>query len=315
MAMDSLFLFALLIAPEGTVEAAQAHVPGASLTVEFSEPLPTATANDIVGWIESAASNVSRVYGRFPNPDAKVIVTPSASRRWGDDSAVYFGRVTRFDGEKVELFVNPERPMDEFYSDWTATHEFSHLMLPLLNQKYRWITEGFATYYQNVLMARGGHYTNEFAWQRLTEGFERGRNSRPDLSPNEATTTRARDATMKIYWSGAALALIADVDLRSRSGGTESLNSVLDKLQDCCLPARRLWSGPKLFRKLDALLDDPERPVFMPLYRQIADDEDFPDIAILLNDLGVTPGPQPGAPARLNASARLSALRASIMQP
>ncbi len=315
MAMDSLLLFALLMAPDDSVESAQADVPGASLAVEFSEPLPAATASDIVGWIESAASNVSLVYGRFPNPDAKIVITPSTSSRWGDHSAVYFGRVTRFDGEKVELFVNPDRPMDEFYSDWTATHEFSHLMLPLLNRKYRWITEGFATYYQNILMARGGHYTKEFAWQRLTEGFERGRNSRPDLSPNEATEARARDATMKVYWSGAALALIADVDLRNRSGGTESLNTVLDKLQDCCLPARRLWSGPKLFKKLDALLDDPEKPVFMPLYRRHANTENFPDIEALLDDLGVTPGFQPGAPARLNASARLSALRESILLP
>ena len=120
---------------------------------------------------------------------------------------------------------------------------------------------------------------------------------------------------MKIYWSGAALALMADVELRNRSGGTESLNTVLDKLQGCCLPARRLWSGPKLFKKLDTLLDDPQKPVFMPLYRQVADARDFPDIKTLLDDLGVTPGSQPGVPARLNASARLSAVRESILRP
>lgn len=67
-------------------------------------------------------------------------------------------RVTRRDGETVGLFVNSERPIDDFYSDWTATHEFSHLMLPLLSQRYRWISEGFASYFQNILMSRAGRY-------------------------------------------------------------------------------------------------------------------------------------------------------------
>ena len=256
----------------------------ATLNIEVRQPVDERKAAEIIEWIEATANDVTLVYGRFPNPKAKIIVIPTTENSWGSDSAVIFGRVTRRRGETVELFVNPDRPIEEFYADWTATHEFSHLMLPLLNQRYRWISEGFASYYQNVLMARAGHYTQEHAWQRLSDGLERGRESRPDLSLNEAAEGGIRYARMKIYWSGAAIALLADIELRQRSGGTESLDTVLGQLQACCLPSRSQWSGQRLFKKLDSFLGT---PVFMPLYRKHANTEGFPDFAPALSRLGV----------------------------
>jgi len=257
----------------------------ATLSIEVRQPVNTIKAQEIVEWIQSTADTVKLVYGRFPNPDARIIVIPSAENAWGSDSPVIYGRVTRNNGETVELFIDPDRPIEEYYSDWTATHEFSHLMLPLVSQRSRWISEGFATYYQNVLMSRAKRYTPEFAWQRLSEGFERGRKSRPDLSPNDAASGGIRLARMKIYWSGAAIALMADSKLRERSNGKESLDQALGQLQSCCLPSERRWSGTELFKKLDTFV---ETPVFMPLYRQHANNNGFPDLAALLSELGVS---------------------------
>jgi hypothetical protein len=259
----------------------------ASLNVEVRQPVDEQKAREIVSWVYATAETVKLAYGRFPNPDAKVIVIPSGENASGRDSPVIFGRVTRRGGETIELFVNPDRPIEDFYADWTATHEFSHLMLPLLSKRYRWISEGFATYYQNVLMARTGRYTPELAWQRMTEGFARGRESRPELSLNYAAAAGIRQARMKVYWSGAAVALLADVELRKRSNGKESLDLVLGQLQECCLPSKRRWSGPRLFEKLDSFL---ETPVFMPLYREYADADGFPEVDALLNELGIIRG-------------------------
>ena len=72
--------------------------------------------------------------------------------------------------------------------------------------------------------------------------------------------------------------------MRERSAGRESLDDVLDRLQSCCLPAARRWSGPQLFEKLDTLAG---RSVFMPLYRRYADTEGFPDTAALFGRLGI----------------------------
>jgi hypothetical protein len=282
----------------------------ASLNIEFSQPVDDEKAAEIVEWVESTADNVKAVYGRFPNPDAKVIIIPTRENSWGSDSAVIFGRVTRSGGETVELFVNPDRPIEEFYSDWTATHEFSHLMMPLLDRRYRWISEGFATYYQNILMSRASRYTPELAWQRLSEGFDRGRDSRPELSPNEAASAGIRQARMKVYWSGAAIALLADVELRLRSGGEESLDSVLDQLQACCLPSKQKWSGKRLFEKLDSFVDT---PVFMPLYRKYADEEGFPEPDSIMDELGVTV--KDDGTVELDSNASLAAVRKAISAP
>jgi len=262
----------------------QAQITGATLRIEVLPPVDDKKAAEIVEWLKSASGNVSLAYGRFPVPSPRIVVVPTGNRPWGGDSPVPFGRVTRDGEEKIEFFVNADRPIEEFYDDWTATHEFSHLMLPYVGGRHKWISEGFASYYQNVLMSRAGRYTAQRAWTKLHEGFERGRASRPELSLNDAAASGIRRARMKIYWSGAAIALLADIELRERSGGKESLDVALDRLQQCCLPSDRNWSGPELFAKLDSLVDE---PVFMPLYRRYANSAGFPDVDPAFQRLGI----------------------------
>jgi len=262
----------------------EASIPGATLRIEVQPPIDDEKAAEIVTWLQSASSNVSLAYGRFPSASPRIVVIPAQDRSWGGDSPVPFGRLTRQGEDKIELYINADRPIEEFYGDWTATHEFSHLMLPYLGSRHRWISEGFASYYQNVLMSRAGQYTPRQAWQKLYSGLERGRISRPDLTLNEAADAGVRQARMKIYWGGAAIALLADIELRERSGGRESLDVALDRLQQCCLPSQRTWSGPELFAQLDALVDG---AVFMPLYKRYANSGGFPDVGPALNSIGI----------------------------
>lgn len=280
------------------------EVPGATLRVCLLRNGRDYDTNAVFDWVRASATDVSLAYGRFPNPSPQIVVIPVTTTQSG--SAVPYGRVIRNGGELVQFFINPNRPKDEFMADWTATHEFSHLLLPYISRKHKWISEGFAQYYQNVLLARSGEYDQQYAWQKLYDGFERGRKSRPELSPNEATKNGIRSALMKVYWSGAAIALMADVTLRERSGGEESLDSVLGDLQQCCLPADKVWTGPDLFRTLDSFIDE---PVFMPLYKRYADTAGFPDTTRLLLRLGVTVS---GNTLRLDKNAELSDIRLAI---
>jgi hypothetical protein len=291
----------------GQFEFRETNIPGGKLRVTMMQPQRNVQVAPLYEWVRDTATTVTLAYGRFPNPDVSVVIVPIGNRGWGDD-AVTFGRVVRDGGESIELFVNPARPIEEFYDSWTATHEFSHLMLPYIWERHRWVSEGFASYYQNVLMARSGRYTEERAWQKLWEGFDRGMASRPDMSMNDAADGGGRATTMKVYWSGAAIALMADVELRRRSGGAESLDTVLDRLQQCCIPSDRTWSGPELFTKLDTLLD---APLFMPLYRRHANSAGFPDAHGLLEKLGVD---YRRREVRLRDTADLARIRAAIMQ-
>ncbi len=292
----------------GRFQFIETDIPGATLRITLMQPRGEIQAAKFVEWVRETAENVNLAYGRFPNPSTSVVILPVGGGRSWSDSPVPFGRVVRDGGETIELFVNQSRPIDEFYDDWTATHEFSHLLLPYISSRHRWVSEGFASYYQNILLARADRYTEERAWQKLWDGFERGRQSRPEMSPNEAARGGIRAATMKIYWSGAAIAFMADVELRQRSSGAESLDTVLDSLQQCCLPSERSWSGTELFRKLDSLIDE---PVFMPLYRRYANTAGFPDVRPLFDRLGVE---IEDGEVHLQGRAQLATIRSAIMR-
>jgi len=265
----------------GRFDYREIDVPGATLRVSLIKGTSEMNNDAIANWVQATATDVSLAYGRFPNPSPQVVVVPVPGSR----GAVPFGQVIRDGGETVELTIDPDEPLEEFLTDWKATHEFSHLMLPYITRDHRWISEGFAQYYQNVLLNRSGAYDENYAWQKIVDGLELGRLSRPELSPNGAAVDGTRSGDMKVYWAGAALALIADVKLRERSGGAEGLSDVLGRFQRCCLPSGEIWSGPKLFEKLDSLVSE---PLFMPLYKRYADTAGFPDTSHVLARLGVS---------------------------
>lgn len=284
-------------------------VPGSTLRVSILKGNDASDEVPILDWLQATATDVSLAYGRFPNPLPQVLVVPVGDSREKSDGAVPFGQVIRDGGETVLLYINQNEPLSAFLSDWTATHEFSHLLLPYVDRRHKWISEGFAQYYQNVLLARSGAYDEQYAWQKIHDGLERGRLSRPELSPNEAADGDVRTGLMKVYWSGAAIALMADVGLRELSGGSESLDLVLDRLQSCCLPSDRTWSGPELFAKLDTLTD---YPVFTSLYRRYADTAGFPDTQDLFDRLGLTVS---DGKVKLRRSGELRDIRLAIVAP
>lgn len=291
----------------GDFTLANIDVPGAHLRVSLPKTEPALDRDLIIDWLQATATDVTLAYGRFPNPSAHIIVIPIGQRRWSSNRAVPFGRVIRDGGEVVELFVNHGKPLEDFLRDWTATHEFSHLMLPYLDSRQRWVSEGFAQYYQNVLLARSGAYEQAEAWQKIHAGLQRGQASRPELSPNEAAARGVRGARMKIYWAGAAIALMADVELRERSSNQEALDDVLERLQTCCLPSERVWTGRELFTRMDELTGGPA--LFVPLYERYADAVGFPDSSALFDRLGVH---VTGTDVDLREHSELAAIRRAI---
>ena len=256
----------------------------------------------VMDWLEVAAADVAAVGGRFPNSDLQVIVQPVAG---GGRSPVPFGYVARNGGESVRFFVDSERSLEDLHQDWTATHEFSHLLLPYVASADKWVSEGFASYYQNVLLARRGVYSPGEAWNRLHRGFRKADRVHRPPPLSRLDSRPFRDVRMLIYWSGAAMALEADVRLRSMGS---SLDEVLGRFAACCLPSERTWSGTELFSRLDSLSP---HPVFLPLYRSYAGRRGMPDLSPLYADLGLIPNGE--GSVELAAEGRLSAVRDAIM--
>ena len=160
--------------------------------------------------------------------------------------AVPFARVMRDGGFTVQFFVNQQAPLAEYLADWTATHEFSHLLLPYVQRSDAWVSEGFASYYQNVLMARAG----------VLDERARGRScsTASIVDVASATTTRSIESIrrrgpnmlMRMYWSGAAVALMADVELRGVPATAIASMRCSPSSHDCCLDRRTCVVGARV---------------------------------------------------------------------
>ncbi|UCD69199.1 MAG: hypothetical protein JSW48_03680 [Betaproteobacteria bacterium] len=282
-----------------------AEVAGSQLRIALLDGSPAVDRDEIGGWVIDAAVMVGGLYGRFPYPNAQVLVVPNARVR----EPTPWAFVTRGGGPAVHFVINQRRPINEFYEDWTAAHEFSHLLLPFVRSREAWVSEGLATYYQNVLRARAGRLSEQTVWQNLHAGFGRGRREAQDLTLSEATRRMYHSRLfMKVYWSGTAIMLLADVRLRQYSDGAQSLDTALAALNSCCFEPQREWRARELFAKLDELTGT---DVFTQLLNEYEDSEQFPDLSTAYRELGLEPYGRRSV--RLASDAPYADLRRAIM--
>ena len=244
--------------------------------------LPAEQRAKLQSWVTHLGGLLEHVVGGLPLPQVQVLVVPT-KRGAGP---VPWGQVYRGGLGGVHFFVDATRPRAEFIADWTGAHEISHLLHPYLGARGSWMGEGLASYLQNVLRARAGTLSPTDAWERLIAGFERGRK---DTAQNQALAEVAQGmqrsrAYMRVYWSGAAFWLAADVELRRRSAGKLSLDTALTRFAACCLPALRPWTPLEFAHELDRQLGE---TLFVPAVERAAAAENFPDLNALYAALGI----------------------------
>ena len=279
-------------------------LPGGVLRLTILHDTDAAQHAKLRAWLDRVARASMSAYGRLPLPEVQVLMLPVSGRR----GAVVFGQSVRGQGNALELLIDPARPAAEFDDDWMAVHELSHLMHPYLGDRGSWLAEGLATYYQNVLRARSGLLTPAQAWDRLYEGFQRGEKA----SGGDALEAVAQDMHrshqfQRVYWAGAAYWLTVDRDLRRESAGANSLDLVLSRFRDCCLPAYRQWRPEDFVARLDALAGS---DVFARRYREFAQMRQFPDWRKVYEGLGIRAG---GEHLAFDGAARDAAIREAIM--
>jgi len=256
-------------------------VPAGRLRVAILDSRPRVNEAELLDWLGRAAATVATLYGRFPVPEAQVLVVPGAQ----GNEPVPWAYVLRGGGPAAHFFVNQRHSIEQFDADWTAVHELSHLLLPYVQSEDAWLSEGTASYYQNVLRARAGRISAREAWAQLHAGFTRGRDVMRGVTLADATERMYRGgAFQRVYWEGAAIMLLADERLRERSGGRQSLDTALEALQTCCLSAQRAWRARELFEKLDQLTG---MGVFAELYEQHVGSAQFPGLNEVYRRLGL----------------------------
>jgi len=237
----------------------------------------------LLEWISKEAGMVQSVIGKFAYPHVQITMVPNARARTPAPQAY----VTRGGGPAVHLMINQRRPQEEFTGDWTATHELSHLFLPFINPDDAWLYEGVASYYQNVIRARFGLMSQEEAWENMALGFRRGflQAKGQEISLREATQLMYMgDPHERVYWTGAAMMLHADIDLRKNTANEWSLDRVLREFNQCCNSDLRGWSATEVLQTFDKIS---QTTIFSSLMNRYVDSTEFPDVLPLYEELGL----------------------------
>ena len=250
------------------------HAGDTALRIMVDAP-DRARADALHRWLAEVANAELTVSGRFPLASAQVRVEEIRS---DDPSPVPWGQTSRRRNVAVLLYVRDDATLEELRSDWTAVHELAHLFHPYLGMRGRWLAEGLASYYQNVLRARIGLLSEEQAWQRLDAGFGRGRGAVAGIRLDEL----GRRGTMRVYWAGAAYWLEADLALRARGS---SLDVVLGKYARCCLQGTASVAPETFVADLDRVAD---ADVFGSLYQRYAASREFPSLEAAYRRLGIS---------------------------
>ncbi|MGZ3651578.1 MAG: hypothetical protein ACXVCI_10195 [Bdellovibrionota bacterium] len=186
-------------------------IGGAKITVKLEKFDHVASEEDILDFIRRSAEPVVAYYGKYPVKKLKVEVGPN--ERGG-----LFGR--EFHGNRIHFFLGAKAGADRMSNNGILTHEMFHLGFPDLERKYSWIEEGLATYLAHLARARSGQTSEEEFWTDLKEGFE-------DSLPKEgAGGLMDADYYRRIYWGGALFWLTIDLEIREKTGGKKSLDTV-----------------------------------------------------------------------------------------
>jgi len=221
-------------------------VGGTSIDVARLGPRPP--DEDVRRWLGRAVQTAASLGDRFPRERLHFVIVPVDSP--GEE--VLFGMVRRGGGPSILLLPASDATVGQLESDWVAIHELSHLWMPRLYPGDRWLSEGIATYLQEVLRAQCGLQSRTKAWTRIQEGFDRGRRSGTgrDLS-SESRNMNRTGAYHRVYWAGTAFALEVDIRLRQESNGETTLLTALSRAQHRWSADARPVSASVFLRALD----------------------------------------------------------------
>ena len=218
-------------------------VQGGALYPVIFEGERRASDDDLRGWLRGAGSAVARFYQGLPISDVHVVLIPVHSRKPG-----VFGSVLRENFASAALLFGDDAEGGSFHGEWMAFHELFHLGNPRLVGRIPWLTEGVATYYQDVLRARAGAQSPDAMWDDLLDGLRRfcAPEGKGPFLHRIQQLMRDREY-MDYYWGATCWAFRLDVAVRQRSQGRRSLDDVIRELRTVSMVERLDEPGLRAF--------------------------------------------------------------------
>ncbi len=228
---------------------------------------------DLERWVWDAATAVQTYYGRFPVQRLRVEIEPTEGL--GAQAGAAFG----FGSPLIRMGVGRGSDGDELALDWMLTHEMVHLAFPRVAMEHHWIEEGLATYVEPIARAQAGQFSVELVWRDLVVGLPRGL-PQPGDRGLDYTPTWGR-----IYWGGALFCLLADIEIRQRTGNRFGLQDALRGILDSGGNIQSIWPLTQALEQGDQAVGV---PVLTELYQQMRATPVHVDLDALWRELGVS---------------------------
>jgi hypothetical protein len=296
-----LFIFGMIglsfVPRTAAQDNAQLEIGGGKIDVIFSSAPSESLRKLVLEWVTSAARVVTVYYEKFP------VLHLEIRLRFFEGSGVRGGRTTGWDGPAIRIGVGRLSNASDFAEDWVLTHEMVHLAFPSVPEAHHWIEEGSATYVEPIARARAGDLIPEKVWGDLIDGLPKGL-PQPGDRGLDFTPTWGRT-----YWGGALFCLLADIEIRKRTGNKKGLE---DALRAILKAGGTIESDWPLTRTLEIGDQGTGVPVLRELYEKMKANPAPVDLSALWKELGV--GRRNGK-TELDGEAPLAAIRKAITRP
>lgn len=272
-------------------------VAGARLDLQFAPGFDDALRLEARAWVQRSALAVAGYFGRFPVPRAELLIVPV------DGAGVKGGTAYAVPDLYLRLRVGRQTRRADFLDDWIMVHEMVHLAIPRVPRSQNWLHEGLATYVEGVARVRAGLTPPEQLWRELMQGMPHGQPQAGDRGLDHTPTWG------RTYWGGATFCLLADLQIRRRSGQRVGLQQALQGVLAAGGHYGRPWSVERILTTADQAIG---QTTLSELHKLLKDCPAPVDLEALWQDLGVTR--QGRGEVRLDDSAPLAAARRAILQ-
>lgn len=250
---------------------------------------------EILEWIDSSLESVVAYYGRLPTPIAKLLIVPVGGSRINGTTFGYGGAASR-------ILYGRENTARSLERDWVLVHELVHHGFPFMDGR-DWAHEGVATYVEPIARAQMGLIPVDEVWRQLVVGLPQGQPRNGDKGL-DGTPTWGRT-----YWGGAMYFLIADVEIRRRTGNRKGLQHVLRRTVEEGGNITVGWTVERFNAVAERATDT---SVLAELYACMKDAPRLVNLPALWRDLGVT---WTGRRISYADTAPLASIRRAITEP
>ena len=278
------------------LEKTDLEVPGGVIHVAFAPGEISLPREKVLDWIRRSAKAVSAYYGRFPVTSLKLLLVPV------DGSHVRGGTTWAYRGAAIRVLLGRDSGEEDLRRDWIMVHEMVHLALPEMGERYGWLSEGLAVYVEPVARVQTGDLTAKEIWQAMMRDMPNGLPQAGDQGLDNTDTWGRK------YWGGAMFCLLADVEIRKRTGNRLGLQDAMRGVMAAGGNHERDWPIGRVLSTADQAIGV---DVLTRLHEEMGAKPVAPDLAGLWRDLGLSVR---NGSLEFDDTAPLAAIRASITE-